>query len=168
MKSLVVALSVLVGVNAFARRTYVSCDEGKRTKSQYTARANFNPDLALETNWKRENGRATLMTYKPGSSDEGYSTTARVNLGFPQGRVSIAEFYTVNVFGTQGYDVDAGPFRTFHGLDKNQQFDVILYLSDSGLKENSESFQGRLTYQSTRVDQGYVQVNLVCSARVQD
>jgi hypothetical protein len=176
-------IAVLLGTalcssTAFARRQFVTCDEGKNTKAQYTARASFDPDIALDTVWRRlEKGSRYIETYLPGEEDGNARTTAQVQFTVPgdkqfskefTGAFALSEFYNVNVFGTLGNEDAVGPHRKFHGFDKNQRFDAILFLSNAGLRAGPEKFKGLLNIQPSNVSQGYYHINLVCSSRVRN
>lgn len=165
LRNLFLAVVVLSASTAFASRMYITCDEGKNTKTQYTAHASYDPAIALETMWKKSGRSSYIVTYKQGKEDRGETTTARVGIAFPKGRVELREFYSVNVFGTQGYGDDVGPYRAFHGHDKDQQYDLMLYFSDAGLRESPKKFKGLLTFQPAGLEQGYYHINLVCSSR---
>ena len=99
-------------------------------------------DLGVGPSSDKKNGDY-IETYKLGKKDEGGTTTARVVVTIPgkksdfTGRFPWNEYYTVNGVASGYQDrFDNKPVRAFHGNDKNDAIDMMIYFPESVLGKN--------------------------------
>jgi|GEM_PF-2380118 len=178
-KSILSLLVILMAGQAYAARETVVCKEASDAKSKIKVYLDYDPSVALDNNWQKDKeGHSIIAPYALAETDAQGKTTARVGIEIPSsqfkkpysGRFLLNGLYKVNalekagsgysyVFGNQDY-------RSFHGFDKNDLWDAMVYISDEATGQSLKSFPGLLTIQMDLMDQGYYHIDLVCSSVV--
>lgn len=173
-------LSVFVA-QAHASRQYVTCVEVAKG-GKLKAYLDFDPSVTQETIWQKDpNGTgSSIITYKNGTNNNGNNTTARVGLEIPSsqfkapysGRFLFTDFYDVNTVqkAGSGYSdkFDNQAYRLFHGHDKDQRWDMMVYIPDSIIGKDAKDFAGLATIQMDLMDQGYYHVDMTCSSTMRE
>jgi hypothetical protein len=176
---LVLALiASLLASSAWASRETVSC-AGKGKFKGYAAKLDFEAETALETVWAKNE----IHTYVLGKTDSAKTnpptTTAKVSFTVPStawkkpysGTFPFTDFYEVNVLQKAGGDFGSTfktdkPYRSFHGHDKDQRWDTMIYFGDDAIGKTADKFPALATIQADLMDQGYYFIELVCSSKV--
>ncbi len=169
-------LSLFV-VQAQASRQAITCVEVSKNKGdKLKVYLDFDPAVSQETIWSKDaQGNGVIITYKLGSKDGNGLTSARVGLEIPSsefkkpysGRFLLTDFYDINTdekTGGYAYKFDGQPYHGFHGHDKDQRWDTMVYIPSSIIGQNAKSFPGLTTIQMDLMDQGYYHIDLNCSS----
>lgn len=179
-RSLSILFVMSVSLPAFAGvRQLISCAEKEVAKAdQIKVSLNFDPSVSRDTIWaKDDKGRPFVKTYVAGDAEGELETTARVTVTIPKtrfrgysGRVAWSDFYDINTFEEAGsgysYKFGGGPYRAFHGHDRDLSWDMMVYFPDAVSGKAAREFDGLLTMQMDIMDMGYFHIDLTCRARL--
>ena len=170
------AIFVQVGV-AYADRQAVVCKGGKGFEG-FAVSLSFNPDKAIDTIWKKDKTHgAYIQTIKLGERDTRTATTARLAITVPSnfikapynGKFPLTDFYEVNIRKAAdsgySYKFNGQGYRSFHGHDENQRWDMMFYFPEMIESGSASKFNALTTIQFDMMDQGYYHIDLVCSSK---
>ena len=178
-RTLILILSTsLIVSSAWASREVIACKGVGKFKG-YSAKLDFEAETTLST--VSENNM--ILTYKMGKQDSSEArppvTTAKVSLTVPtsawkkpySGTFAFTDFYEVNELNKAGGNFSAHlnsdkPYRSFHGHDKDQRWDMMVYFPDEVIGHAVDKFPGLAAMQADLMDQGYYFIELQCSSQL--
>jgi len=173
MKSAVLLIAMLFTVNAFAARQTITCTEMTKSKKAHAFEASFDPAVSLEEVWKKNPDR--IISYELGKDDKDGKSTARATLTIPKGNslegdYKFVSYYNVNTkekagSGYSNSDFGGEAYRSIHGSSKDQM-DMMFYYPESAVGQDLSNFSALVTYQPSFVDEGYMNVKMICQSIV--